>query len=199
METSKNNILTREQWLQNAVVAMEPLFKEKGYKIPAVRVSCGWPSTGTRGKCPSIGEAWPKQAASDKVAQLFISPVLKDESDPCGVLATLVHEVVHAVVGNENKHNKVFGKCARSVGLEGKLTATSAGEELTVSMKTWTAKLGNYPHAALKMGMRPTKKQTTRMLKCVCAECGYTVRTSQKWLDVGVPSCPCNNSPMEVK
>jgi hypothetical protein len=196
METSKNSILTREQWLQNAVVEMEPWFQAKGYKIPAVRVSCGFPYASKS----AIGQCWDKSAASDKLAQLFVSPVIKDEVAPQGVLSILVHEVVHGVVGNKEKHNKVFKKCALAVGLTGKMTETVAGPELTAKSQEWLAKLGPYPHATLnaKTG-RPTKKQTTRMIKCLCAECGYTTRVSQKWLDVGVPICPCNNEPMGVK
>jgi len=195
---SKNDKITREQWLMRAVVAMEPLFKRNDYKVPAVRVSCGWPSSrGMGAKQIAIGECWDKSAASDKVAQIFISPRLKDEVDPCGVLATLVHEVCHAVVGNKEKHNKVFGKCARAVGLEGKLTATGAGEALVAEMKKWLEKLGRYPHATLNPADRPTKKQTTRMVKCECGECGYIARTSMKWIDdVGAPLCPCNKQPM---
>ena len=35
------------------------------------------------------------------------------------------------------------------------------------------------------------KKQKTRMLKCACATCGYTVRTAPKWLELaGAPLCP---------
>ncbi|MGA4950461.1 hypothetical protein [Streptomyces lydicamycinicus] len=38
------------------------------------------------------------------------------------------------------------------------------------------------------------KKQGTRMLKVICSEdceCdGYTVRTTQKWIEIGLPSCP---------
>jgi hypothetical protein len=175
---------------------MEPLFVKNGYKVPSVRVSCGWPYSGKK----AIGEAWDKAAASDKVAQLFISPKLKDEVAERGVLATLVHEVVHAVVGNENKHNRVFGKCARAMGLTGKLTATGAGQELIVEMKSWMPKLGKYPHASLNPGMRPVKKQGTRMVKCECGACGYIARTSAKWLtDAGAPLCPCNKKPMSFE
>ena len=28
------------------------------------------------------------------------------------------------------------------------------------------------------------------MIKCMCVECGYTVRTSSKWLAIGAPICP---------
>jgi hypothetical protein len=34
------------------------------------------------------------------------------------------------------------------------------------------------------------KKQSTRMLKCRCSQCGFTVRTTRGWLrDVGLPRC----------
>jgi hypothetical protein len=29
------------------------------------------------------------------------------------------------------------------------------------------------------------------LVKCPKPECGYQVRTTRKWLDVGVPTCPC--------
>ena len=34
------------------------------------------------------------------------------------------------------------------------------------------------------------KKQSARMLKAECPECGYTIRLTKKWADVGLPSCP---------
>lgn len=38
---------------------------------------------------------------------------------------------------------------------------------------------------------RLNEKQGTRLLKCRCASCGYTVRTTRKWLDLaGPPICP---------
>lgn len=41
------------------------------------------------------------------------------------------------------------------------------------------------------------KKQGTRMIKCACGECGYTVRTTAKWLEVGPPCCPLHG-PMQA-
>jgi hypothetical protein len=195
MKKSINAVLTREQWLTNAVVEMEPLFTRAGYTIPAVRVSCGFPYASKK----ALGQCWDKSAASDKVAQLFVAPQVKDELAPQGVLSILVHEVVHGVVGNDQGHNGVFGKCARAVGLEGKLTQTVASAALIEEMKGWMEKLGEYPHAMLNPGGRPTKKQTTRMVKCECETCGYVARTSAKWLDVGAPVCPCNMQPMSFK
>lgn len=189
---------TREEWLAEAVKIMTPLFNEHDYKVPTVRVACGWPSTrGTSAKKRAIGECWGRDAATDKTSQIFISPWLIDTAAEQGVLSTLVHEVVHAVVGNKEGHNKVFGKCARAVGLAGKLTSTIAGPELLPKLAEWDAQLGEYPHARLDSFKSPVKKQTTRMVKCECSDCGYTLRTSRKWLeDIGAPLCQCNKQTM---
>jgi hypothetical protein len=40
--------------------------------------------------------------------------------------------------------------------------------------------------------------QGTRMLKVECPDCGYTLRTTRKWLDTGLPSCPAGNEMQEV-
>lgn len=198
MKKTKQVIETREQWLLDAVKLMTPLFVSKGYKIPSVRVACGWPSVkALSAKSRRIGECWSTEAAKDKVSQIFISPWLKEVADSPGVLPTLVHEVVHAVVGIKEGHNKVFGKAARAVGLEGKLTATIAGEALAAQCKEWAAKLGEYPHAQLDNLKSPRKKQTTRLVKAEC-ECGYNVRITRKWLEeAGAPICPHNKQVMK--
>lgn len=177
---------------------LTPLFKSVGYEVPKVRLSCGWPSSrGISAKNRTVGQCWAGEAAADGVVQIFISPYLDDVAGPVGVLATLVHEVVHAVVGIKAAHGKLFKKCATAIGLVGKMTATKAGPELRVLQEELSKKLGDYPHSKLDALKSPVKKQSTRMHKAICRhdadleECGYTVRLSQKWLDqVGAPLCP---------
>lgn len=192
---SKIKFQTREEWLVKAAHLMAGLFESHDYKIPEVRVSCGWPSRGglANGK-RTIGQCWSPDAASDKIAQIFISPYILDEG-PQGVLPTLVHEVVHAVVGTEAKHGKKFKDCALAVGLEGKMTATHAGEDLEYIIDRWRREsLGAYPHSKLDPKKSPVPKQSTRMIKMECGECGYIARTSQKWIDaVGPCECPAGH------
>jgi len=191
---------TREGWLLEAVGHTGPLFLRHGYVVPNIHVTCGWPSKGGLArKKRRVGECWAASASKDGVSQIFISPYLDDAGAEQGVLATLVHELVHAVVGNKEGHNKVFGKCARAIGLEGKLTATSAGEALLAEFKEWLAVLGKYPHSKLDSCKSPTKKQTTRLIKAEC-ECGYNVRVTRKWLEeVGAPICPHNKKAMKFE
>src|SRR5579859_1421489 len=122
----KNDMQTREQWLERAVATMSPHFKRAGYDVPQLKVSCGWPSKGALAKKKTrIGECWDAKCSGDKLHQIFISPRLHEPASDQGVLATLVHEVVHAVVGLKAKHGAAFRKCARAVGLFCNDTATT--------------------------------------------------------------------------
>lgn len=193
----KTKYENRELWLAAATDLIRPYFKDKGYTLPDVRVSCGWPSSrGLGHRKYSIGECWDTKASADKLHQIFISPRLKEACDKTGVLATHVHELVHATVGIKAGHKGPFRKCATEVGLEGKMTSTHAGEALVALMIDWAKQLGPYPHAQLNPAYRPTKKQTTRLIKCECA-CGCNVRITRKWLEeIGAPLCACNKKPM---
>lgn len=183
--------LTREAWLTAAVKALTTDLQAVGASVPPVRVSVGFP--GGRGrKNAVIGQCWAAEAATDGVAQVFISPTIVD---PVQVLATLLHEMIHAVDGNHSGHRGAFAQIARAVGLTGKMTATVPGEALSARLRAVSDGLGAFPHAALRTGVSGAHKpQGTRMLKVQCPADGYTVRTTAKWLDVGLPACPCGET-----
>jgi hypothetical protein len=71
------------------------------------------------------------------------------------------------------------------------MRATTASPTLLERLKAFVAQTGPYPHAQLTAADRPTKKDGTRLIKVSCQECGYTVRVTRKWLEVGFPLCPC--------
>ena len=123
---------SRESWLMDAIEKhCVPHFKKWGnYDLPKVRVSVGQPFG--RGGKKAIGEHWHPDASEDRVGQIFISPRINDTSE---VLATLVHELVHAAIGNEHGHNRVFRKCAMAVGLEGPMRATSLDDMIVQGVK----------------------------------------------------------------
>lgn len=193
----KRTIDSREDWLLAAIEALRPLAKARGYTIPEkVRASCGFPL----GKRKAIGQCWPHVSSKDGTFETFISPLIADTSR---VLDILVHEVGHATVGLDQNHGSAFGKFCRAFHLVGPWKATTAGPDFATQVlaPVMTALGGvKYPHASMLAATAGEKKQSTRMLKCVCAECGYTARTTAKWLDtVGAPLCACNSEPMEVK
>lgn len=181
---------TREQWLQAFVAAARPAFEKAGAPLPKnVRVAIGFTSKGARGK--RIGECWSSANSADGTFEIFIVPSIRDGSRVADILT---HELVHAAVGIEAGHGPAFGKVARALGLDGKLTATVAGPGWRAWAEPILAKLGRLPHDELRSGgLKSTPKtQTTRMIKCVCTVegCGYQVRTTRKWLvEVGAPFC----------
>ena len=179
----------REAWLMQAVEFFAPLFKSAKFPLPPVRVSTGW----TKSKaCKALGECWHPDAADDKRPAIFISPALVEAEGEQGVLSVLVHELCHAADGNKSSHGPGFKKIALAVGLEGPMRATVSGPRLNADIKLCVAKIGKYPHSALHLGTAAgEKKQSTRMIKCECEECGYVVRTARKWIiEVGAPHCP---------
>jgi len=36
------------------------------------------------------------------------------------------------------------------------------------------------------------------MLKAECPECGYTIRLTKKWAEVGLPSCPTDGAALAL-
>jgi hypothetical protein len=187
--------MNREDWLAKCIEKLRPDFARLGSELPEkIRASCSWPSkSGLANKKRRIGEAWSAKNSADQSCEVFISPVLKD---PLEVAATLVHELVHCAVGVEQGHKGKFIKLAKVIGLEGKMTATHAGEELRTHLKVVTDAIGPYPHAELTHSNAP-KTQKCRLLKVVC-ECGCVVRITRKWLDeVGPPTCGCGGAMVE--
>lgn len=188
----------RENWLQKCCDMLAHRFTPAGYTVPAVRVSVGFTSKGSQesNKSKRIGECWSNQSSTDGICQIFISPIL---SDALTVAATVAHELVHATIGNDKAHGPAFRKCALAIGLTGKMTNTTAGAEFAAwVVSTLLPAIGEYPHAALMMANRD-KKQTTRLIKCTCTECGYVARTTAKWIEqAGAPICPCNGEAMTV-
>jgi len=179
--------MNREQWLTELTDKLRPDFLAIHGMLPEkLRVTCGWPSKGGLAqKSRVIGECWPCKASADSTVEVFISPYV---SDSLQVASTLVHELVHA--SGAKGHRIAFKQRAVAMGLEGKMTATKAGPKLKERLNALIADLGNYPHALLDKSQSPHKKDGTRLLKVQCPVCEYTVRTTQKWLDVGLPVCP---------
>lgn len=199
---------SREAWMIAAVEALTPWYVEVGHEVPPVRVSIGWP--GGRSDATVLGSCWAKESVKDGKAMIFVSPV---QDDPVEVLETIAHELIHAI-NHAWGHGAEFKKVAKAIGIEnGGVCKTNRAESpaLYAKLDTIAAALGTFPHSAIgtrtsagtitgtfvdpKTGKRINPRngkpvQGTRMLKVVCPEDGYTVRTTSRWLAVGNPSCP---------
>ena len=109
----------------------------------------------------------------------------------------LGHELVHAAVGVAAGHGKAFRRVARGIGLLGQMAATTAGPEFEKAMRPIMEAAGPLPHGRLQLAIGASshsnrrKKPSSRPIKCACSNCGYTVHTTRKWLELaGPPLCP---------
>lgn len=202
---AKDAKANREAWLKQAAVLLGKEFITRTAEsanpvkdIPALAVCAGFPSQGALARKRRIGECWPRGASNDGLNHLFISPLL---DDPVRVLGVLAHEMAHAIDDCKNKHKKPFKVLADAILLEGKVTATTEGEAFKREIAApILAKLGPYPHSGINASkLDKSAKQGTRMLKCQCPECGYTVRTTRQWLEMAIPKCPIDEVEMECE
>lgn len=215
---------TREAWLNAAVALFRPRFTEVGYPVPEkLRITVGFGPTGAKAENATIlGTCLHTACTDDDVNEIFISP----EHASSGVmLGTVLHELIHAALNNEDGHKGRFAEAATRLGLNGPMTATTPGLDLLIELETIVVtELGSYPGSRVdfagalaklpvgpdgrplpRAGGKPSSgpgKQTTRMRKVACdtPDCacgGYTVRTTAKWLEIGLPKCPMGNEMME--
>src|SRR5690606_31712113 len=127
-------------------------------------------------------------ASRDQHHEIFISPTLDDTTE---VLSTLLHEMVHVAVGLACGHVGPFKVCATDLGLVGPMTSTFASADLVKFFERKIEKrIGKYPHASIEAMTNFVRKQPTRLVKAKCGGCGYTIRSTMKWLLLAVPSCP---------
>jgi hypothetical protein len=207
---------TREDWLNEAVNHIGLLYaktKENGepVSVPDVRISVGFGSHGARS---AVGWCFPSKASEDGIHQIYISPV-RGPRDVIPILCTIIHELAHAIDDCESKHAGRFRKLVSQMGLQAPYTKSNPSDGLIEILKPIADQLGPYPHSEIMM-TETKKKQTTRMLKLDCKAivgrsdvldgvdpaieeefagrvgetCGYQVRTSKKWISVGLPNCP---------
>lgn len=194
---------TRESWIGRFAQKLRPHFARAGAIIPdRVRYSCGFALGRRKIKVEAIeGQCFPPGVSNDNTTEIFISPLV---DDPLRVAVTLVHELVHAC-GILN-HGADFERLALAVGLLAPMRTTPASDALKATLGAIISKLGPYPHGRIVLpgpgsgaggeggdeprGADQPKKQGTRMIKCECAKCGYTVRATRKWITVGAPLCP---------
>ena len=181
---------TREEYLQKAKEELNTrVFKQAGYEIPDVKISCSW-ALGTADKNKkTLGQCVPRSWSKANINEIMIVPTVDDSEQ---VIDTLAHELVHAIDDCKSGHGAGFKKICLAVGLNGssQMTYACAGDELTQTIKEIVEDIGLYPHNELEINKR--KKQTTRMIKVSCSyECGFSYRTSRKNIE-SMTNYTCN-------
>lgn len=201
--------LNREGWLTAFAEAVAPIIKSKtGLSVPmsTTRLTCGFPRTRATpnrktGKV-TIGQCVMGHASG--LNEIMINPIrdnvisVNSAGEGHGIGATIIHELLHAALPKGTGHKAPFARAAKAMDLQGKPTETHAGPECVKLIKEIADALGPYPHKAIDADWGT--KQTTRLLKVMCLDCGYvnekgngyTVRVTNMWIEnAGLPTCPC--------
>ena len=210
---------TREEWLTRLINVLRSRFEQIGHPIPVqLRVTCGWPSKAALGRHQRrVGECWSPKASADQTTEIFISPSLGEAIEAA---KTLVHELVHAGGARGHRRSfsrvaKAIGLRRPWTSTSASPELTERLNALISEIGPYPhAQLGRpmFPSPESPEEREdlddienpkeleeteendlcgPARKDTTRMHKVVCASCGYTVRTSAKWIATGLPTCPC--------
>ena len=185
---------TREAWLEAVIKKLIPVFKKVGLAIPKkIKVSCGWPSGRPGGK--TVAECWSPNCSEGGYYEIFLTPAKSRVHGSDGVVSDLIHELIHAAIGNKHGHKKPFKDAMRKLGLEGKAKSSTLNKELCAKIKAIIQVVGPYPHKSMSPGHRPVKTQTTRYIKVGCRKCDYICRVTRVHLDdAGPPLCPIHKT-----
>jgi hypothetical protein len=184
---------TREQWLLAAKDQIKTLLFDplEMHLPPVIRVSVGLCGNKKLGLCVD------SDCMEDGSVSIFVDP---STDDTVVLIATLVHELVHASVGVDEKHGPVFKKAVRELGLQGKATATYAekGTELYTTIEGIAAGLGTYPHAKLVRKEKPKTKHNWVSYISASNE-DYIVRANRLTVKELGPPRDYNGEPMQLK
>ena len=165
------------------------------FKFNKVRYSCSLQDSGfTHGG--SLAHIHYSHATGNKFDEIRMGVQLggrKNKDDSCRVADVLLHEMIHHMAGARAGHKGAFSILARTFGLKGKLTATTASQELrTYLWDEVVTTLGKYPHNAVHLTPRGQRGKGSRSIKVQCPSCEFTMRTTRLWIDkaCGVLTCP---------
>lgn len=131
--------IARCAWLQQAVHYLKPYIVEAGLTLPPVKIEMDGFHTTRSGCCyGSVG-------GFNRIA---ISPHYVDSPD---VLATLAHELVHAIDNNIHAHYRQFIELANRLGFIGTKMPIQPGPKLMATLEEIRSALGPYPHFSVKI------------------------------------------------
>lgn len=196
--------ITREQWLNEAgdMLLFDVLGPKTGIRggltDNKIKISVGFASVVKSNARNILGACYKRAASADGFAEIFISPICDDS---ISILATLAHELIHAIDDCKSGHKGFFANTARAIGLEGQMTATVPGKWLTHVLEGYVETLGPIPHSRLNLAESGRKKQANRNLLVACG-CGFRFRTAQAQIDhvfevVGHIACPACGEHMQ--
>lgn len=210
----------RETWLNKAAELMRPRFEELGFPIPKFRVATGFTSGGQRSNAAaecwnnhcSDDQSFEIFIAPDQVDEDLVLCHLAHELTHAAVGFDQGHK------GNFAKVCKALGLAGKMTATIpgpafveyvrpfreqlGPIPHARLKYDRSPSAPRIREYRPDEPGSELpdgpvreepRIGGRPSTakpKQGTRLKKAECSQCGYTVRVTQRWLEVGPPHCP---------
>ena len=178
----------REDWLNRAVVLLEKyVFEPQELKMPEKwAVSCGW-SKGASSQ--AIGVCVDPTCSKDATTHMFIIPT---QDDAMSVLGTLAHEMIHAIVGIDQKHGGRFREVAHLLEFSPKMTTTAPvpGTPAYAAIEVARAELGHYPHAAMVPRKKPSKPHEWARWRSVKEKKYCVLANTKKVAEFGIPRDP---------
>lgn len=164
----------------------------------------------SKGRRKALGWFWQSRWEQDKDTVRHEINLSAEYLKEHNMGETLLHELAHAEnhalgIADTDKtgrrHNKKFKSMAERLGLTVEKSSslgfayTDLGPEATAFLDK--IKFDRNVFELCRITESKANKQGTRLLKCECPVCGYTVRTTAKWLEQGSPICPTHNGPMD--
>lgn len=176
---------TREDWLIRAADILIADVLSAHSAAPRFCISVGFPK-GRHGRGKAVGQCWSPKLAKDGLAHIFISPE-RDGEETNAILATVLHELIHASVGTEAGHRGAFAKTAKAVGMLKPFTSSVPDESLIARLNAASVRLGPYPHGAL-VPLMTEKKPGSRLRLWECG-CGIKARVASDDFDAVCNVC----------
>jgi len=176
------------------------------YKAQSIRYSCSLLSAGMT-QSGALAHVHLKAATGNNYDEIRMGVQVggrRLKVDSSRVADILLHEIIHTLCPNAG-HRGAFRYIAQHMGLEGKMTATTAGDDLAKWIKTDIVDVvGKYPHKAVTLIPRGQRGKGSRSIKCQCVnlDCLFTMRTTRKWIEISnfLLCCPiCQTLPMQVE
>jgi hypothetical protein len=162
--------MTREDWLERALLALRPRFdilpdRIRPRRWPPLRVSVGRPVGGIS-CCKGLGGVvLPPESSDLESAHLFVSPTL---SQPEDILCLLLHLMTHAVT--DRFHRRRWGNLAAGVGLVKPWKALGRSEALGDVLRGLgsSAGLSAYPAPTIVPCPRQGRRKPSYLYSCGC-------------------------------
>jgi len=183
-------------------------FKPSSYTFKAqkIRYSCSLQDTGMVASS-SLAHVHLKASTGNNYDEIRMGVHVggrKLKNDSIRVCDILLHEIIHTLCPQAG-HRGAFRYIATFMGLEGKMTATSASDDLAKRIKNEVIDvIGKYPHMAIQLTPRGKRGKGSRSIKCQCRNphCLFVMRTTKKWLEMATYDlmCPiCHDGPMIIE